>query len=51
VLLEQIRTLDKKRLKERMGTLDLNAMQRVNQALQVSFGLGNTDDVGDGNIT
>lgn len=39
VLLEQIRTLDKKRLKERMGTLDSTAMSRVNQALQVSFGL------------
>lgn len=27
VLLEQIRTIDKKRLKERMGELDLNSMR------------------------
>ena len=40
VLLEQIRTLDKKRLKEHMGRLDTDAMQRVNAALQISFGLG-----------
>ena len=39
VLLEQIRTLDKRRLKERMGHLDDGAMNRVNQAIQVSFGL------------
>ncbi len=41
VLLEQIRTLDKRRLKERMGRLDEVSMNRVDQALQVSFGLGN----------
>lgn len=40
VLLEQVRTLDKKRLKEKMGTLDPTDMTRVNQALSVSFGLG-----------
>jgi mRNA interferase MazF len=51
VLLEQIRTLDKKRLKERMGALDLLAMQRVNQALQVSFGLGNAEEGGDRGFT
>ena len=45
VLLEQIRTLDKRRLKERMGRLDEASMLRVDQALQVSFGLG-----GDGEI-
>ena len=39
VLLEQIRTLDKQRLKERMGRLDEAAMIRVDRALQVSFGL------------
>lgn len=42
VLLEQVRTLDKKRLKERMGTLDENEMNRINQALSVSFGLNAT---------
>lgn len=41
VLLEQIRTLDKKRLKEKMGTLDVNSMSAVNSALSISFGLGN----------
>ncbi|MBO5383002.1 MAG: type II toxin-antitoxin system PemK/MazF family toxin [Ruminococcus sp.] len=40
VLLEQIRTIDKKRLKDRMGELDLNSMNRVNTALSISFGLG-----------
>lgn len=44
VLLEQIRTLDKRRLKERMGHLDENMMNRVNAAIEVSFGLGGTAD-------
>ncbi|MBO6229714.1 MAG: type II toxin-antitoxin system PemK/MazF family toxin [Ruminiclostridium sp.] len=39
VLLEQVRTLDKKRLKERMGELDSTDMHRVDGALSVSFGL------------
>ncbi|MBR7093100.1 MAG: type II toxin-antitoxin system PemK/MazF family toxin [Clostridia bacterium] len=39
VLLEQIRTIDKKRLKEHMGRLDEQSMGRVDQALQISFGL------------
>ena len=39
VLLEQVRTLDKRRLKEKMGHLDTGSMNRVNQALSVSFGL------------
>ena len=39
VLLEQVRTIDKKRLKEKMGCLDGNAMHRVDKALSVSFGL------------
>ena len=39
VLLEQIRTLDKRRLKERMGTLDTASMTAVDSALSVSFGL------------
>ena len=38
-LLEQIRTLDKKRLKEKMGTLDVSSMSAVNSALSISFGL------------
>ena len=40
VLLEQVRTLDKRRLKERMGKLDDGAMDQVDHALSVSFGLG-----------
>lgn len=40
VLLEQIRTIDKRRLKEKMGHLDDAVMQKVNDAISVSFGLG-----------
>jgi mRNA interferase MazF len=40
VLLEQVRTLDKQRLKERMGELDHSSMNAINSALAVSFGLG-----------
>ena len=39
ILLEQIRTLDKQRLKEKMGHLDDATMRVVNNAIQVSFGL------------
>ena len=39
VLIEQIRTLDKSRLRERMGALDAPTMARVNGAIAVSFGL------------
>ncbi len=39
VLLEQIRTIDKQRLKEKMGSLDDQSMNMINQALSVSFGL------------
>ena len=39
VLLEQVRTIDKQRLKEKMGALDTVSMDRVNKALTVSFGL------------
>ena len=40
ILLEQIRTLDKKRLREKMGHLDESVMDKVNSAISVSFGLG-----------
>ena len=40
ILLEQIRTLDKRRLKEKMGHLDESAMLRVDNAIAISFGLG-----------
>ena len=39
VLLEQIRTLDKQRLKEKMGKLSTNMMDQVDRALLVSIGL------------
>ena len=39
VLLEQVRTIDKQRLKERMGNLSTNDMNKINKALTVSFGL------------
>ena len=39
VLLEQIRTLDKRRLKEKMGSVDIKSMKEINRALSVSFGL------------
>ena len=42
ILLEQVRTLDKKRLGEKMGHLDDEMMTAVNNAIAVSFGLGNT---------
>ena len=44
VLLEQIRTLDKRRLKEKMGHLDESMMHAVNTAIAVSFGLGDTEE-------
>lgn len=40
ILLEQIRTIDKRRLKEKMGHLDDSVMTRVNEAISVSIGLG-----------
>lgn len=39
ILLEQMRTLDKTRLKEKMGHINDNTMSLVNQALTVSLGL------------
>lgn len=45
VLLEQIRTLDKRRLREKMGHLDDVLMQRVNNAITISFGLAGESEV------
>ncbi len=39
ILLEQIRTLDKRRLREHMGKLDAKMMHEVDGAIAVSFGL------------
>lgn len=44
VLLEQVRTIDKRRLKEKMGTLDTRSMGEVDMALSVSFGLNFNND-------
>jgi len=40
ILLEQVRTIDKKRLREKICRLDEQLMNRVNHALSVSLGLG-----------
>ena len=39
ILLEQVRTIDKRRLKEKMGHLEDGLMDQVNSAISVSFGL------------
>ncbi len=39
ILLEQVRTIDKKRLREHMGKLDEKQMLLVDEAIAVSFGL------------
>ena len=39
VLLEQIRTIDKKRLKEKIGRCDENLMEQIDKLLQVSLGI------------
>ena len=42
VLMEQLRTIDKTRLKERIGTLDSELIPFVNHALGVSLGITDT---------
>lgn len=39
VLLEQIRTIDRIRLKEHIGSLDNTYMEQINEALEISMGL------------
>jgi len=39
ILLEQIRTVDKKRLKDKITHLDEETMKRVNHGLNISLGL------------
>lgn len=39
ILLEQVRTLDKKRLKEKIAHLEDETMEKVNKAITISFGL------------
>ncbi len=39
ILLDQVRTVDKRRLVKRLGVSDPSTMERVNEAIQISFGL------------
>ncbi len=39
VLMEQLRTIDKKRLKERIGRVDDEIIAQVNEALTISLGI------------
>lgn len=39
VLLEQLRTLDKRRLKEKISTIDFVTMQKVDVAMMISLGI------------
>ena len=41
VLLEQLRTIDKRRLRERIGTIDKTRLPEVDEALSVSLGIEN----------
>ena len=41
ILLEQIRTIDKKRLREKVAHLDKKLMKTVDEALSISFGIDN----------
>ena len=41
ILAEQIRTLDKRRLRERIGTLKPEVMEKVTNALKISLGVNN----------
>lgn len=41
VLLEQVRTIDKRRIQQKLGRLDAATMQSVDEALAVSLGLLN----------
>ena len=41
ILLEQIRTIDKKRLREKAGHIDSELIRLIDEAISVSFGLNN----------
>jgi len=40
ILMEQIRTIDKSRLREKIGTIDDDVMKKIDSALMISLGLG-----------
>ena len=44
ILLEQVRTLDKRRLRDKMGHLDPLTRNEVNTAIAISFGLGDAQE-------
>ena len=44
ILLEQVRTIDKRRLRGKLGHLDDSVMRAVNDAIAVSFGLSERAD-------
>jgi len=39
VLLEQLRTIDKKRLREKIGHIDEKSIEKTNEALTISLGI------------
>lgn len=39
ILAEQIRTLDKSRLREKVGSLDIETLEKVKKAIEISFGI------------
>lgn len=39
ILLEQLRTIDKRRLKEKIAMLDQEIMEKIDEALKISLGL------------
>ena len=41
ILLEQLRTIDKRRIREFIGRLDNNTMQKVSQCMKISLGMNN----------
>lgn len=45
ILLEQVRTIDRMRLKRYIGSLNGNMMQKVDQAILISFGLKELNQV------
>lgn len=42
ILLEQLRTLDKRRLREKLGSLDRDTQRRVDKAILISLGFAET---------
>lgn len=43
ILLEQIRTIDRKRLREKIGKMDEFAMEKVDEAIRISLGVDGRD--------